>query len=128
MIGIFSKVAMKDEEITHKSLSEAIRKAQEKIEHNHFAVRKNLFEYDQVNNEQREIIYAERRKVLDGEDMRDVIINMIQEIIEHAVDMCISEEQEPEEWNMVELSGLIRECIPLKLNFTQEELNRMNKA
>ena len=126
MIGVFSKIAVEDEEITHKSLSDAIRKAQEKIEHNHFAVRKNLFEYDQVNNEQREIIYAERRKVLDGENMRAVIINMIQDIIDHAVDMCISDEQDPAEWNMVELSGLIRQCIPLKIEYSLEELGGMN--
>ncbi|MDD7389813.1 MAG: preprotein translocase subunit SecA [Lachnospiraceae bacterium] len=126
MIGVFSKIAVEDEEITHKSLSDAIRKAQEKIEHNHFGIRKNLFEYDQVDNEQREIIYAERRKVLDGENMRDVIINMIQDIIDHAVDMCISDEQDPEEWNMAELSGLIRQCIPLKISYTKEELEKMN--
>ena len=126
MIGVFSKIAVEDEEITHKSLSDAIRKAQEKIEHNHFGVRKNLFEYDQVDNEQREIIYAERRKVLDGENMRDVIINMIQDIIDHTVDMCISDEQDPEEWNMAELSGLIRQCIPLKISYTKDELEKMN--
>ncbi len=126
MMGIFSKIAVEDEEITHKSLSDAIRKAQEKIEHNHFGIRRNLFEYDQVNNEQREIIYAERRKVLDGENMRGVIINMIQDIIDHTVDMCISDEMDPEEWNMTELSGLIRQCIPLKITFTQDELKKMN--
>ncbi|MGN0295011.1 MAG: preprotein translocase subunit SecA [Lachnospiraceae bacterium] len=126
MMGVFSKIAVEDEEITHKSLSDAIRKAQEKIEHNHFGIRKNLFEYDQVDNEQREIIYAERRKVLDGENMRDVIINMIQDIIDHTVDMCISDEQDPEEWNMAELSGLIRQCIPLKISYKKDELEKMN--
>ena len=77
------------EEIEHKMLSKAIENAQKKIEGNNFGIRKNLLEYDQVNNEQREIIYAERRRVLDGESMRDVIYKMITDIVDNTVDMVI---------------------------------------
>ena len=69
----------------------AIEKAQQKIENNNYGIRENLLKYDEVNNEQREVIYAERRKVLDGDNMRDVILKMITDIVEHAVDMAIPE-------------------------------------
>ena len=81
------------EQIEHKMLSNAIEKAQKKIENNNYGIRENLLKYDQVNNEQREIIYAERRKVLDGDNMRDLILKMITDIVENAVDMSISDEQ-----------------------------------
>ena len=78
MISMFNSLGLPDgEQIEHKMLSSAIEKAQKKIEGNNFSIRKNLLEYDQVNNEQREIIYGERRKVLDGENMRDSIFKMI---------------------------------------------------
>ena len=85
-----------DEQIEHKMLTNAIEKAQKKIESNNFGIRKNLLEYDQVMNEQREIIYAERRRVLDGENMRDVIYKMITDIVENVVDMCIADDADPE--------------------------------
>ena len=89
-----------DEQIEHKMLSSAIEKAQMKIESNNFGIRKNLLEYDQVNNEQREIIYAERRRVLDGESMRDSIFKMITDIVENSVDMCIGEDSDTEDWDL----------------------------
>ena len=92
-----------NEQIEHKMLTSAIEKAQMKIENNNFGIRKNLLEYDQVMNEQREIIYAERRRVLDGESMRDSIYKMIADVVENAVDTFIGDDQEPEEWD---LSGL----------------------
>lgn len=95
-------------------LSSAIEKAQEKIESNNFAIRKNLLEYDQVNNDQREIIYAERAKVLNGENMRDAIIKMIQDQVEKAVDTVMTEEVDKEEWNLHELNELILPVIPMK--------------
>ena len=103
-----------NEEIQHGMLTSAIEKAQSKIESNNFGVRKNLLEYDQVNNDQREIIYAERLRVLNGENMRDVIFNMIQEQVEKAVDICISGEIEKEDWNLKELNELILPVIPMK--------------
>jgi len=103
-----------NEEIQHGMLTSAIEKAQSKIESNNFGVRKNLLEYDQVNNDQREIIYAERLRVLNGENMRDVIFNMIQEQVEKAVDICISGEIEREDWDLRELNELILPVIPMK--------------
>jgi len=102
------------EQIEHKMLSNAIEKAQMKIENNNYGIRENLLKYDEVNNEQREIIYAERRKVLDGDNMRDVILKMITDIVENSVDMSISDEQAPESWDLGELNSLLLPVIPLK--------------
>jgi preprotein translocase subunit SecA len=103
-----------NEEIQHKMLSSGIEKAQEKIESNNFGTRKRLLEYDQVNNDQREIIYAERLRVLNGESMRDVIFKMIQDQVEKAVDTCISGDLEREDWDLYELNNLILPMIPLE--------------
>ena len=103
-----------NEQIEHKMLSNAIEKAQEKIEFNNFGIRKNLLDYDQVNNEQREIIYKERRQVLDGENMRDAIYNMIQDTVDSYVDMCFSDDVDSEEWDLNEFNGAISPIIPLK--------------
>ena len=90
-MNVFNALGVEDgEQIEHKMLSSAIEKAQKKIENNNFGIRKNLLEYDQVMNEQREIIYEERRRVLDGESMRDSIYHMITEYVENVVDSCIS--------------------------------------
>ena len=101
------------EEIQHKMLTSAIEKAQQKIEANNFGIRKNLLEYDQVNNDQREIIYAERLRVLNGENMREVIFKMIQDQVEKAVDTCISSEVDRSEWDLNELNELILPTIPI---------------
>ncbi len=101
------------EQIEHKMLSNAIEKAQMKIENNNYGIRENLLRYDEVNNEQREIIYAERRKVLDGDNMRDVILKMITDIVENAVDMSVFDEQAPEDWDLKELNSLLLPIIPL---------------
>ena len=95
-----------------RCLSSAIQKAQEKIEANNYGIRKNLLEYDQVNNEQREIIYAERRRVLDGESMRDSIYKMITGTVDRIVDTCIADDQDSEDWNLAELNGLLLPVIP----------------
>ena len=101
LMGIFNTLGVEEgEQIEHKMLSSAIEKAQQKIESNNFGIRKNLLEYDQVMNEQREIIYEERRRVLDGENMRDSIFHMINDYIENTVDMVISPDQESEDWNL----------------------------
>ena len=92
----------------------AIEKAQEKIEFNNFGIRKNLLDYDQVNNEQREIIYKERRQVLDGENMRDAIYKMITDIVDNAVDMCFSEDVDSEEWDLNEFNSVLRQIIPIE--------------
>ena len=133
LISIFKSIGVaENEQIEHKMLSSAIEKAQMKIEGNNYGIRKNLLEYDQVNNEQREIIYKERRRVLDGESMRDSIFKMITDIVDNTVDMCISDDQDTSEWNLQELNGLLIPIIPLpKIEISQKmkknELKQMLK-
>lgn len=103
-----------NEQIEHKMLTSAIEKAQRKIEGNNYGIRKNLLEYDQVNNEQREIIYKERRMVLDGANMRDSIYKMITDTVEHAVDMCFSDDVDQEGWDLNEFNSVLLPTIPLK--------------
>ena len=115
LMDIFTALGVpENEQIQHKMLTNAIEKAQQKIESNNFAVRKNLLEYDKVNNDQREIIYDERLRVLNGENMRGVILKMVEEQIEKAVNMCMTEEIEKENWDLVELNELILPTIPMK--------------
>ena len=104
-----------DQEITHKSLSKAIEGAQKKIENNNFGIRKNLLDYDQVMNEQREIIYAQRREVLDGKSMRDSVFNMITDFVDGIVDNCISDDIDSDDWNLTELNELLLPVIPLQV-------------
>ena len=133
LMNVFRSLGVaENEQIEHKMLSSAIEKAQMKIEGNNYGIRKNLLEYDQVNNEQREIIYKERRRVLDGESMRDSIFKMITDIVDNTVDMCISDDQDTEDWNFQELNGLLIPIIPLpKIEITQKmkknELKQMLK-
>ena len=127
MISMFNALGIPEgQEIEHKMLSKAIENAQKKIEGNNFGIRKNLLEYDQVNNEQREIIYAERRRVLDGENMRDVIYKMITDIVDNTVDMVIGEENDSEEWNLAELNSLLLPIIPLE-PITKERISKPKK-
>ena len=115
LINMFNALGIpENQEIEHKMLTNAIETAQKKIENNNFGIRKNLLEYDQVMNEQREIIYAERRRVLDGESMRDVIYKMITDIVESKVDTCIGEDVESEDWDLNELNSLLLPIIPLE--------------
>lgn len=121
MMGMFRSLGVQEgEQIEHRMLSNAIEKAQQKIESNNFATRKNLLEYDQVNNEQREIIYKERRKVLDGEDMHEPIMKMIDDVISSAVDTCIDDNADAEAWNYRELHDVLLPVIPLA-HVTPEE-------
>ena len=115
LMQMFNSLGMPEgEQIQHKMLNKAIERAQKKIESNNYGIRKNLLEYDQINNEQREIIYAERRKVLDGDDMRDTIINMIDELVEKYVNAVIGDDQQPEEWNLQELNEILIPMIPVE--------------
>ena len=115
LMKIFTSLGVaENEQIEHKMLSNAIEKAQEKIEFNNFGIRKNLLDYDQVNNEQREIIYKERRQVLDGENMREAIYKMIQDTVDTYVDMCFSDDVDSEEWDLNEFNGVLLPIIPIK--------------
>ena len=128
LMSMFNALGVpENEEIEHKMLTDAIEKAQMKIEHNNFGIRKNLLEYDQVMNEQREVIYAERRRVLDGESMRDSIYKMLSDIVENAVDTFIGDDQEPEEWDLTGLNETLIPVIPVE-NITAERLGCKNKA
>ena len=121
MMNVYKALGIPEgEEIHHKTITKQIEKAQKKIENNNFGIRKNLLDYDQVNNDQREVIYAERRRVLDGESMQDVIYRMIKDTVRDDVEM-IGGETSPEEWNMVELNETLRREIPLQAIVLSDE-------
>ena len=127
LMSVFKSLGVaENEQIEHKMLSSAIEKAQKKIEGINYGIRKNLLEYDQVNNEQREIIYKERRRVLDGENMRESIYKMITDTVEYAVDMCISDDLDSEEWDLGELDSVLLPTIPLG-PITKEKVKGLKK-
>ena len=127
MIDMFNALGIPEgQQIEHKMLSKAIENAQKKIESNNYGIRKNLLDYDQVMNEQREIIYAERRRVLDGESMRDVIYKMITDVVENAVNMCIGEDASSDEWNLAELTQVLGSIVPIK-KYTPDMVQGMKK-
>ena len=128
LMGMFNALGVpENEQIEHKMLSKAIENAQMKIETNNYGIRENLLKYVEVMNEQREVIYEERRRVLDGENMRNVIMKMITDIVENAVDLSISDEQGPEDWNLTELNSLLLPIIPLSPITLTEEQKHMKK-
>jgi preprotein translocase subunit SecA len=127
LMGVFKSLGVAEgEQIEHKMLSSAIEKAQKKIESNNYGIRKNLLDYDSVNNEQREIIYKERRRVLDGENMRDSILKMIYDTVDGMVDRCISEDAESDEWDLRELNELLLPVIPIR-GITQDDVKGLRK-
>ncbi len=130
LMQMFNSLGMPEgEQIQHKMLSKAIERAQKKIEGNNYGIRKNLLEYDQINNEQREIIYAERRKVLDGDNMRDDIVAMIHQLVDKYVNTVIGDDQIPEDWNLEELNEILIPMIPVKpLVFDREKFEGITKA
>ena len=129
LMSVFNALGVpEDEELHHKALTSTIERAQKKIEGNNFGIRKNLMEYDKVNNDQREIIYAERARVLNGENMRDAIIKMINEIIESQVDMFAGDDQSPKDWDIAGLVQSLFEIIPFKLKSKPEELAKYTKS
>ena len=126
MMTAFNALGVADgEEIHHKMLSDVIEKAQEKIENNNFGVRKNLLEYDQVMNEQREIIYSERARVLNGEPMHDSIMNMVDETVSRIVDSTIVEGTNPDEWDLLSFNKVFLPIFPVKVKIS---LNEEQKA
>ena len=128
LISMFNALKIPDgQEIEHSSLSKAIESAQKKIESNNYAIRKNLLEYDQVNNEQREIIYAERKRVLDGDSMRDSIYKMITDIVEASVETVVGEENDADNWNIQELNEILLPTVPLK-KITRGRIDNLTKS
>ncbi|HIX14839.1 MAG TPA: preprotein translocase subunit SecA [Candidatus Hungatella pullicola] len=127
LMSMFNALGVPEgEQIEHKMLSNAIEKAQMKIETNNYGIRENLLKYDEVINEQREAIYAERRKVLNGDNMREVILKMVTDIVENAVDLSIPDDQSAEEWDLKELNTLLLPIVPLK-PITPPENKKMKK-
>ncbi len=128
LISMFNSLGIPEgQEIEHKALTKAIESAQKRIEDNNYGIRKNLLEYDQVMNEQREIIYEERRKVLDGESMRDTIYKMITDIVEDSVETVVGEVTDANEWNLGELNELLLPTVPIQ-RVTRGRLNKLTKA
>ena len=128
LISVFEALKVPEgEQIEHKMLSSVIEKAQKKIESNNFGIRKNLLEYDRVNNEQREVIYDERRSVLNGDNMRDSMFHMMSDVIERKVDMCINEDMDSADWDFAELNQAIQPIIPVK-TITPDSVKGMKKS
>lgn len=129
LINMFNSLGIAEgEQIEHNMLSSAVEKAQKKIEDNNFGIRKNLLEYDRVNNEQREIIYAERRKVLEGENMRQTVLKMTSDVIEGYINSCIRDDQDAESWDIDELNNLILPIVPIEpIVLTEEQKKHMRK-
>ena len=123
MISVYNALGIPEgEEIQHKSISRTIEKAQKKIENNNFGIRKNLLDYDRVNNDQREVIYKERRRVLDGDNMKQSVLKMIKDTVENRVNQIISNELSPDEWDIAALNVELLPIIPLnKIELTEEE-------
>ena len=123
MIAVYNALGIPEgEEIQHKSISRTIEKAQKKIENNNFGIRKNLLDYDRVNNDQREVIYKERRRVLDGDNMKQSVLKMMKDTVENRVRQVISNEMSPDEWDMAALNAELLPIIPLqKIELTEEE-------
>ena len=127
LMGIFNSLGVsEDQEISHKMLSRAVENAQKRIENNNFGIRKNLLEYDQVNNDQREIIYAERNRVLNGDSMRDTIYKWVIDVVENAVDSSLGEDSSWEDWDLNELNMALRAVVPLE-PLTPEKVKGLKK-
>ncbi len=129
IMSMFNALGVQDgEQIEHKMLTSAIEKAQKKIEGNNYGIRENVLKYDEVMNEQREIIYKERRQVLDGESMKDVVLKMVKDIVSQTVDRTISNEQAPEDWDFAQLNIELRAIVPLTEYMpSADEIKNMKK-
>ena len=128
LMNIFNSLGVsEDEQIEHKMLSKAIETAQKKIETNNFGIRSHLLEYDQVMNEQREIMYAERRRVRDGESMRNSIMKMITDYVENVVNRCVSEDKDANEWDYDEINELLLPTIPIERVEYRENIKNKNE-
>lgn len=127
LMGLFEAMP-EGEQLEHKMLSNAVESAQKKIEGNNFGIRKNLLEFDRVNNEQREVIYKERRQVLDGESMRDTIYKMITDVVERVVNAIINADAPAEEWDINELNNVLLPIVPMKkISLTDEQMKHMKR-
>jgi preprotein translocase subunit SecA len=128
LMSVFNALGVEEnEQIEHKMLSSAIEKAQKKIETNNYGIRSHLLQYDQVMNEQREIIYAERNRVLNGESMRNSVIKMITDFVEDVVNRCIGEDSDAKEWDYTEINELLLPTIPVAPVAYDESVKNKNE-
>ena len=129
LMGMFEALGVPDgEQIHHKMLSNAIEKAQQKIELNNYGIRENLLKYDEVNNDQRDVVYAEREKVLEGDNMRPLITRFITDIVDFYVNENIVDSDSPKDWDFQGLNDTLMQIIPLgKLSFTEEEFEHLTR-
>ena len=129
LMSVFNRLGVEEgEEIHHKMLSNAIEGAQKKIESNNFAIRENLLKYDEVNNEQRDVVYDQRSQVLDCRNMRDLVISYINDIVEHSVDMTIREDAAPSDWDLSALYSMLLPVIPLEpVKLSEEQFEKMRR-
>ena len=128
LMAVFNSMGVsEDDQIEHKLLSKAIETAQKKIETNNFGIRSHLLEYDQVMNEQREIMYAERRRVLDGESMRNSIMKMVTDYVENVVNRCVGEDKEASDWDYTEINELLLPTIPIGKVEYKEDIRNKNE-
>ncbi len=128
LMAVFNSMGVsEDDQIEHKLLSKAIETAQKKIETNNFGIRSHLLEYDQVMNEQREIMYAERRRVLDGESMRNSIMKMVTDYVENVVNRCVGEDKEASDWDYTEINELLLPTIPIEKVEYKEDIRNKNE-
>ena len=130
LMNVFNTLGVEDGQvIEHKMLSNAIERAQKKIEGNHYGTRENLLKFDEVINEQREIIYKERRQVLDGESMRQVVMKMVTDVTDGIVNTFVAEDSQASEWDLSELNKEMIPIIPVEpILLTQDEAKTMNKS
>jgi preprotein translocase subunit SecA len=127
-MSVFNALGVEEnEQIEHKMLSSAIEKAQKKIETNNYGIRSHLLQYDQVMNEQREIIYAERNRVLNGESMRNSVVKMITDFVEDVVNRCVGEDSDAKEWDYTEINELLLPTVPLEPVAYDESVKNKNE-
>lgn len=127
IMGMMDRLGMDDTmPIENSMISRAIENAQRRVEARNFEIRKNVLEYDDVMNQQREVIYSQRRSVLLGDDVKDSVLDMIEKVVQRTVDMFAGESKYPEEWD---LNGLVKEAVALFLpygNITVEQLAKLS--
>ncbi|OGB95444.1 MAG: preprotein translocase subunit SecA [candidate division NC10 bacterium RIFCSPLOWO2_02_FULL_66_22] len=126
---IMDKLGMEEgEPIEHPWVTRAIETAQKRVEAHNFEIRKHLLEYDDVMNTQRKIIYGERRQLLEGEDIREVVEGMLEEVLDGILDLYTNEETYPEEWDMVGLAEAVKRQFDLQVSWTTEEIEGLTRV
>ncbi|RQD71036.1 MAG: preprotein translocase subunit SecA [Tindallia sp. MSAO_Bac2] len=128
MQNMVEKLGMEEDvAIEHSMLSKSIENAQKKVEGRNFGIRKHVLQYDDVMNKQREVIYNERRKVLDGEDLKDQVMAMVETIIDTSIELYTANSQYPEEWDLEALEKLLQQKFGLSDFFSKDDIESITK-